>query len=202
MESIETFLQQNSLKNKTTEEQKEFLRKHLIRKRNKAFNECLDKINWGKKQFFNALSILNVKNQDELEQKYRIACFFPIQNELNFLPFAKSDWLFPKVINDSLYWFHLDNGKFGYQLSEWNIPERKNEFCFEYKSSAKPLICFTPGLAGDKTGERLGYGKGFYDRFLTKHPEIISVLCLPSEDFLFDQLPSNTHDKKITHIVA
>lgn len=36
-------------------------------------------------------------------------------------------------------------------------------------------FCVIPALAYDRYGYRLGYGKGYYDRFLSAHPELVKV---------------------------
>lgn len=65
------------------------------------------------------------------------------------------------------------------------------------------MIC-VPGLAFDRSGGRLGYGKGYYDQFLRcppggKRPILIGV----GYDFqLFDRLPQEPHDQKLDYIVT
>jgi 5-formyltetrahydrofolate cyclo-ligase len=36
-------------------------------------------------------------------------------------------------------------------------------------------VALVPGVAFSREGHRLGFGKGFYDRFLAKHPEILRI---------------------------
>jgi len=38
-------------------------------------------------------------------------------------------------------------------------------------------ICIVPGLCFDQAGYRLGYGKGYYDRFLSKYKGCIIGIC-------------------------
>lgn len=59
-----------------------------------------------------------------------------------------------------------------------------------------------PGLAFDRTGHRLGYGKGFYDRFLVQlTPEVIIVGFVPSQ-LIFEQLPKDPWDQPVDCLVS
>lgn len=59
------------------------------------------------------------------------------------------------------------------KLNKWGIPEPENGIEIDPK---KIEVVFVPLLAFDEAGNRVGYGKGFYDRFLAScSPEIITV---------------------------
>ena len=61
--------------------------------------------------------------------------------------------------------FHLIKSINDLQINQFGIPEPK----FEKKLEAKKLdFIMIPLLAINKMGYRVGYGKGFYDRFLLK----------------------------------
>ncbi len=87
-------------------------------------------------------------------------------------------------------------------MNKYGIKEREEKYCFSYTHEFLPMLCFVPGLAAAKDGSRLGYGGGFYDRFLQEFKEkVTSVLCLPSKDFMFDKLPCEEFDEKVDLIV-
>ncbi|MDB4605121.1 5-formyltetrahydrofolate cyclo-ligase [Flavobacteriaceae bacterium] len=55
----------------------------------------------------------------------------------------------------------------------WGVPEPQNGLPVP---NSEIDVVFIPLLAYDKKGHRVGYGKGFYDRFLSKcRPETIKV---------------------------
>lgn len=57
--------------------------------------------------------------------------------------------------------------------NRWNIPEPQEGIEI---STDKIEVVFIPLLAFDKSGHRIGYGKGFYDRFLAGcRPDIIKI---------------------------
>ncbi|MBQ8331611.1 MAG: 5-formyltetrahydrofolate cyclo-ligase [Clostridia bacterium] len=61
-------------------------------------------------------------------------------------------------------------------------------------------LCIVPALAFDPFGYRLGYGKGYYDRFLS-HFDGCSVGVLFS-CCLDDRLPRDAHDRPVDRIVT
>lgn len=57
--------------------------------------------------------------------------------------------------------------------NKWNIPEPEEGIEI---ANGKLDVVFVPLLAFDKQGHRIGYGKGFYDRFLADcKPDIVKI---------------------------
>ena len=74
-------------------------------------------------------------------------------------------------------------------------PESATEFCNEGKT-----LCIVPALAFDKQGFRLGYGKGYYDRFLRSFGGI--SLGAVYHELFCDTLPRGYHDEAVNIIVT
>lgn len=63
-----------------------------------------------------------------------------------------------------------------------------------------PALCVAPGLAFDRRGRRLGYGKGYYDRFLAVFTGAAVGLCYGA--LLLDSIPAEAHDRPVDRIVT
>lgn len=61
-------------------------------------------------------------------------------------------------------------------------------------------LCLTPGLAFDRTGARLGYGRGYYDRFLAGRGLYAVGLCYA--DLFVDWLPTTPLDERVALVVT
>lgn len=61
-------------------------------------------------------------------------------------------------------------------------------------------LCLVPGLAFDREGFRLGYGKGYYDRFLAGHSVETVGLCYG--ELLVPRLPRGPFDQRVSCVVT
>ncbi len=76
-------------------------------------------------------------------------------------------------------------------------PSEKNE---KYIYSDKNDICIVPALCFDRQGYRLGYGKGYYDRFLKNFNGIKIGICF--NEFIKEALPIFNTDIAVDMIIS
>ena len=150
-------------------------------------------------------SVYLVDNLFKLINNYcydKIFLFYPIKNEPNCLlildKLQSSKIALPVIEQDN-------NMKF----CSWqkNFPLRENKYKIKepYVTSnnivhpdPKTLIC-VPALAVDTKGYRIGYGGGFYDRYMREYPDAVYV-ALVFSDFIYDDLPLDPWDQSVNYI--
>lgn len=75
-------------------------------------------------------------------------------------------------------------------------PDPECEVC----SPCNFSLLIVPGLLYDKSGYRIGYGKGFYDRFLSTFEGVSIGLCYSS--FLLPEVPKSRYDRHVDIIIT
>lgn len=124
-----------------------------------------------------------------------VMIFYPKKYEVDLLDLLNDDKNFylPKVSGEFLlvcpYSKDLVEAKF-----------KIMEPCTDPVDPAILDLVIVPALMCDKKGYRLGYGGGFYDRFL-KSCQAKTMVAIPNE-LLIDELPFETYDIKIDEIIA
>ncbi len=69
-------------------------------------------------------------------------------------------------------------------------------------AAAEIDLVVMPGLAFSLRGERIGYGGGYYDRFLAACDERVFLLAVGYDWQVFSELPSAPEDRRINAIVT
>ncbi len=85
---------------------------------------------------------------------------------------------------------HLQTGSFGVQ-------EPIGEVFTDYSAIDCAVI---PGMAFDKRGNRLGRGKGYYDRLLSHLPAFKIGICFPFQ--LIEEVPTNEWDIRMDLVIT
>lgn len=106
---------------------------------------------------------------------------------------------FPKCGENGIMTFHCVNSLDELHEGKFDIPEPDGTS--EIPEITHKTVCIVPGLAFSPDGHRLGYGGGFYDRFLSRYPHIFTV-GLAYEKCIADMLPALEHDVKINTVAT
>ena len=137
-----------------------------------------------------------IKHSEIFQKSQHVMLFYPTKYELNLLGLLeeKKHFYFPKVVGDDLLVCpNCEN----FTKSEFNI----------YEPNSDPInpkildLIIVPALAVDKDNYRLGYGGGYYDRFLGKYPQVTTLTPIEKE-FICDKLPKYDYDIKIDYIIS
>ena len=109
--------------------------------------------------------------------------------------------LLPKVVSETEMTIHEYTGAESLQPSEpYGILEPTTSE-FSIVNSQLSIVIVVPGMAFDKHGHRLGRGKGYYDRFLSRIPNIYKIgVCFPFQ--LIDKVPSEPTDILVDEVLT
>lgn len=103
----------------------------------------------------------------------------------------------PKVEGDRIIFYYLENNQ--KELEEGYFGIREPQIAKPVTNSKGIMV--VPGIAFDEYGYRIGYGKGFYDRYLHEN-DIFQKISLVLELQMVEKVPSDKHDIPVDMIVT
>ncbi len=178
-------------------EQKSLLRKKLLSKR-----EGLSKEEWALKS---QEAIKNLYTSDVFEKARVVHCFISMneRREVNTHKFLKDMLaqhkrvIVPVTDFENVSLRHVELESFEkLEKNKWGVPEPAGL----RETDLVPDLIVVPLLAADKEFNRLGYGKGFYDRFLEKAEAPKAGLLF--EEFILNDLPVEPFDQKLDILIT
>ena len=119
-------------------------------------------------------------------------CYLPLSDNLEL---NKSGW-FPRVEGSEMN-FYLVEQKEDLQPGAYGILEPTGE----YKADGYDGLLIMPGVAFDEECHRIGYGGGFYDKYLEKHPDLHTI-AVAFELQMYRELPFEEHDIKPEKVIT
>ena len=126
--------------------------------------------------------------------------YFPIKNEVNLLELAGyflekgKTVAFPKLIDGEIKPIKVESLK-EFAPGKFSVPEPIGNNPVE-----KIDVVFVPGIVFDLRGYRLGYGKGFYDKFLKNFNGISVGVCYDFQ--LLNVIPCEEHDIPVSAVIT
>jgi len=177
-------------------QQKNLVRKNYYLLRKKKYYEI-------NKSFFTPL-IDFVKSKLE-KKKFKLALYYPSSFEVNVLKLleinyiSNQDILLPIIEKGNSMNFFPWKKNAVLKINKYGIlePVKSRQYV--------PDIMLVPMLSFDKDKYRLGYGKGYYDRYLNKNLKKFKKILTIGVAFSFQKyhkLPINSKDVKLNYILT
>ena len=148
----------------------------------------------------------NLLSLDEIKKAYTVLCYISLDDEICtdeiirvLLDSGKSVGAPYCVDNNGNMDFYYITDFDDLRIQSFGVREPVIEKCKKVTSFDNTIIIL-PGLCFDSNGNRLGYGKGYYDRFLQIHSLISVGLCYNS--LIVKKVPTDMYDKKADIIVT
>jgi 5-formyltetrahydrofolate cyclo-ligase len=147
----------------------------------------------------------------EIKPSTIIAAYMPIRTEIDPLPLVRAlvarggQGAMPRIAlnlqhtagrGDTLT-FHLcdPDNSVHFTQNKWGILEPRADLPI-----LTPNILLVPLLGFDRTGNRLGYGKGFYDRAIGELNAITIGLAFAAQEV--PEIPTQPHDQRLDWIIT
>jgi len=109
----------------------------------------------------------------------------------------------PKVLDEGVMEFYYIDSFDSITLGYCDIPEPMEDP--ERIARDKEVLMLMPGLAFGRDHNRIGYGGGFYDRYLERmeaQGTRFETLALAYEFQIFDTVPAQEHDRKVDIVIS
>jgi 5-formyltetrahydrofolate cyclo-ligase len=175
------------------QEQKSQLRKAILKKL-QGFNNLKE----------SELLLDSLKKLDVWKRSKNIMIYTPMAGEIDLFPLLKEEgkfFYFPKILSSSMEALQA--------VSENDFIKRSYDI-LEPKAYCKKIepkdldIIVVPGVAFDKMGNRLGRGKGYYDKFLAglRAEGKTTIIALVFSCQIVAQVPVEEHDEKIDMVIS
>ncbi len=145
-----------------------------------------------------AAIVRRIRKLPEYQAAHTIAIYHPMRSEVDLMSLLDDReklFCFPKITDSA----HAD--------MEFRVAGAFVPGIFRTQEPVGPVVrperidlILVPGVAFDRRGYRLGYGKGYYDRYLSvSHARAIGV-CFHFQ--LATELPAESHDVRMDQIVT
>ncbi len=149
-----------------------------------------------------AISLVSFKYADI------ILLYAPIKSEIDVIPIFEEaikrgkKVAFPKCNKEERTMkFHYVSSLDELEIGAYGIREPKEEApVYDPENEKSSAICYVPGLAFDVYGYRLGYGKGYYDKFMNKFTG--SAIGVAYTTQILPNLPKGRYDKHCDIIIT
>ena len=178
-------------------EEKTALRKKLIAKRN-------ERLMRGDKEKLDRRIYEKLIEHIDFDKYDVFLCYISTKIEVGTIAFINYCFSMGKKVavprcTSQLMDFYLIEYLSDTEVGMYGINEPK-DYCRKPSSEEmSKSLCLVPALSFTKEGHRIGYGKGYYDKFLSKYTGDTLGLCY--SEFISEYIPIDENDKIISNVI-
>lgn len=174
-------------------------RKQDIRRRILAVRDAISQKDWEDKSICIQKKVLEHPLFSQAEELY---CYMDYHREAGTKYLIRQAWKLgkkvavPKVSDDEMTFYYLSD-----------FSELREGYCGIYEPHSTKVadggtgLLIMPGVAFDRKRNRIGYGKGFYDRYLKKHQKL-STIGLAFECQIVPEIPAEAFDYRPNIVIT
>lgn len=142
-----------------------------------------------------------VEQMPSFQSAKTVLIYYPTHNEVDLLSLIKrykkeKTFLFPVVHRKTMTACPYE-GNAKMHRGKFNIPEPTTE---PYVGDIDLIL--VPGVGFDKSGNRLGRGGGYYDKFITRLGRKTLLVGVGYDFQLVEEVPANRWDKRLDYVVT
>ncbi|MDR2734508.1 MAG: 5-formyltetrahydrofolate cyclo-ligase [Spirochaetota bacterium] len=141
---------------------------------------------------------------ESLGAQTALGFYWPIKNEPDLLPLARAmrqegrTIAFPALCGDDMVLRIIEDIEHDLMPARFGIAEPKDH-CPALTEIGERLL-FIPGLGFDAAGNRLGYGKGYFDRYLARAGGLSAGITY--EVCILPHIPSGEKDQPMRWLIS
>ncbi len=173
----------------------------------KAFKEKRRQLSEEEKKEFSESLCRNICSLDVFKEADAVLSFYPLSSETDVRGVNEEavrlgkTLAFPKCVNGTREMnFYVVKGEADLEKGSFSIMEPKESCPLFIPSAEIKTLCIVPALAYDGEGYRLGYGGGYYDRYLLRYS--VKTVGAVYHPFLTDTLARDRYDIAVDAVVT
>lgn len=143
----------------------------------------------------------SLEHHDAFRKANNIITYWPLAKEVDIRTlnnrYCSNKKIFLPVIEGNDIKIKLFEGPDSLKIGKYGILEPDSTIFFELNDIELVIV---PGLAFDKQNNRLGRGKGYYDRFIKETTACKIGVCFDFQ--LFDSIPVDMHDIAVDYVIT
>ena len=175
------------------------MNKEILRDKYLKIRKEINKVN---REKYNNEIFKKIINLKEYKESKLVLIYVSLKDEVDTFRLIKHSLeirkgvAVPKCVGNNIEFYYIQNLN-ELEKGKFNILEPKTDRkVIEFNNS----ICIIPGVAFDKELSRIGYGKGFYDRFLKNYCGI--KIGLAYRECICEKIDNDINDVKIDIIIT